>query len=108
MVRNRVVGVVLGELLPDATPQKRGLMSSNSFFLDKHLEEGEYNVLLKPGVYSHGYIGNGVPTGTLSVFRGQRYIAHVDIGVDANIRVRTIRANGEILTDWKILSATNI
>ena len=102
------VSVRLGELLPDATPQKRGLMPINSFFIDKHLVDGEYNDSLTPGVYSHGNIGNGVSTGTLAVFRGQRYMAHVDFGVDCNIRIKILRSTGELLNGWRILNSLDL
>ena len=102
------MATVLGGLLPDATPQKRGLMPINSFFIDKHLVDGEYNESLTPGVYSHGNIGNGVSTGTLAVFRGQRYIVHVDFGVDCNIRIKILRSTGELLNGWRILNSLDL
>ena len=92
--------------MPIATERNKGLMQANGFEQGKYISNEKYNNQISAGVYSSTDNLENMGTGILLVLRGVQYTAHLYITNSGSLYIKTVRSNGEILRDWKLINNT--
>lgn len=92
--------------MPIATEINKGLMQANGFEQGKYISNEEYNNQISAGVYSSTDNLENMGTGILLVLRGVQYTAHLYITNSGSLYIKTVRSNGEILRNWKLINNT--
>lgn len=92
--------------MPIATEINKGLMQANGFEQGKYISNEKYNNQISAGVYSSTDNLENMGTGILLVLRGIQYTAHLYITNSGSLYIKTVRSNGEILRDWKLINNT--
>lgn len=92
--------------MPVATQASKGLMQANGFEQGKYISNEKYNNQISAGVYSSTDNLENMGTGILLVLRGIQYTAHLYITNSGSLYIKTVRSNGEILRDWKLINNT--
>lgn len=92
--------------MPIATEISKGLMQANGFEQGKYISNEKYNNQISAGVYSSTDNLENMGTGILLVLRGIQYTAHLYITNSGSLYIKTVRSNGEILRNWKLINNT--